>query len=303
MTDPVTIDDLRAGLQCLASDPMLRKPFKWSKEDLTGKIRSGMRRHGDSKSTEYIRLGSLKSINHEMAGISYDVVSTDLEQDDLIRQYADEALAVLNRYEVGALEAEARHRLAIIAAAALSNYSRSTPTIHVSGCPDRSYFSFKRTPTSSWDSWWSVRDYAPVIIGSTSGPRAVRSPLEQFLLRWLLLQRDSKSGSSQWCQVRSLSYDVTWSDFANPTQVSKQVFERWLRGEIAIPDDFLINPALNAQNANHAWLSDRRHLITIKAIQFYWRFGAVVLARRHDLLAEVFKGLMSIPYVGHIVVT
>lgn len=297
----VTLDDLSRQLHRFASEPAFVSAFI-PRMDVSPTLH-----HEDSGecaralSTAYRRMGLVKAIRLETAGIIREVTHGDLCQDELVQTYAQQAIGILNAHRVGHLPQTDRDLLTMVAALATSVYSFWTPTIHASGCDGMSHFEVKRQLVStSWISWWEVRDHAPVIIGKTGGPRSVRTPLLQFLIHMRLRSLDPKTADEQWLRIRSIGCNVTWEDLVCSDNVQRQKFERWMRGAIAIPHGFLSDRRRNLHCIERLSNHDHLHFATLRTIQLLWGLCAKRMPKRHDLLARVFAGVMSIPYEGRL---
>jgi hypothetical protein len=219
-----------------------------------------------------------------------------------VKAYASKAIKVLNQCAVGSSSATIRDVLTMVAALATATYSFWTPTIKTTGFEGMSHLQVKeRLSSTAWASWWDVRDCAPVVIGKTGGPRSVRTPLHQFLLHMRLRSIDPRVSEERWQQIRHLSPNVVWSDLVCKETVTRQQFERWMRGAISIPQAFLDDEHLNPCCLDDLTNQDRLRFSTLRTIQLLWGLCAQQMPKHHDLLARVFAGLMEIPYVGRLV--
>lgn len=301
MMPAFTLDDLSRQLHRFESEPSFVSAFI-PRMDVSPAVH-----HEDSGdiarslSTTYRRMGSLKAIQRQTAGIIREVTHGDLQQDALVQEYAQQAIGILNARPVGDLTEADRNLLTMVAALATSVYSFWMPTIHASDCDGMTHLEVKRQLTStSWISWWDVRDYVPVVIGKTGGPRSVRTPLLQFLIHRRLRSIDPKTADEQWLRIRSIGCNVTWEDLVCNDIVQRQQFEKWMRGAIAIPHGFLNDRQRNLHCIEPLSHHDHLHFATLRTIQLLWGLCAKRMPKHHDLLARVFGGVMSIPYEGRL---
>lgn len=303
MMPAVTLDDLSRQLHRFESEPAFVSAFIPRMDVSPARHHEDAGEMARSLSTAYRRMGSMKVIRRQTAGIIREVTHGDLHQDELVQAYAQQAISTLNAHWVGALTEADRDLLTMVAALATSIYSFWTPTIHASGYDGMTHLEVKRRLAStSWTSWWEVRDYAPVILGKTGGPRSVRTPLLQFLIHMRLRSLDPKTADERWREIRSIGCNVTWTDLVCGDIVQRQQFERWVRGAIAIPQGFLSDTQRNPHAIEIEQLShrDHRHFATLRTIQLLWGLCAKRMPKHHDLLARVFASVMSIPYVGRL---
>lgn len=306
---PVILDEVRCQLQRFALDSRFLKAFI-PRIDCDSRSTPDTGETAKSLSARYLRMGSMKALRRHSAEVIRDVTNGDIDHDELVQAYAQRAVAVLNEHLVGAVPMEMRDLLTMVAALATAIYSFWTPTIKVSGCEGMTHLQVKqRLSSTSWISWYEVREYAPVIIGKTGGPRSIRTPLHQFLIHLRLRSVNPTTADEAWKEIRTISHDARWgitdeehwSDLVNTESVSRQKCQRWMRGAVAIPHTFIVDEKCNPHCVESLTREDRLRFSTIRTIQLLWGICANRMPQHHDLLAHVFSEIISIPYEGRLI--